>query len=106
VPQEQARNNKGFDICSLTLDGHAVFIKVKGRIAGADDFTVTRNEVLYGKNADRYRLALVSVSHDGPEHDQVRYLTDLFGGLMLDEFAVDSIRFNWDEMWSRGTDPT
>jgi hypothetical protein len=48
-------------------------LAVKGR-AGAEDFSVTRSEVLYGKNADRYRLALVSVSPDGPEHDEVRLL--------------------------------
>ena len=36
-------------------------IEVKARIAGAEDFFVTHNEVLTGKNAaPRYRLALVS----------------------------------------------
>jgi hypothetical protein len=80
-------------------------LAVKGRLAGAEDFSVTGSEVLYGKNADRYRLALVSVSPDGPEHDEVCYLIDPFRGVSFDDFAVDSVRFNWHEMWSRGRDP-
>lgn len=104
-PVELPRNNKGFDICSFTPDGHYLFIEVKGRLAGAEDFSVTRSEVLYGKNADRYRLALVSVSPDGPEHDQVRYLIDPFRGVHFDDFAINAVRFNWHEMWSRGGDP-
>jgi hypothetical protein len=105
IAAELERNNKGFDICSFTPDGHYLFIEVKGRLVGAEDFSVTRSEVLYGKNADRYRLALVSVSPDGPGHDQVRYLTDPFRGINFDDFAINSARFNWHEMWSRGGEP-
>ena len=104
IATELPRNNKGFDICSNSHEG-LIFIEVKGRIAGGEDFQVTRNEVLCGKTADRYRLALVSVSPDGPEHDQVRYLTDPFRGITFDDFAVSAVRFTWHEMWSRGDDP-
>ena len=104
-PEVLPRNNRGFDIRSRTPDGHYVFIEVKGRMSGADVFTVTRSEVLLGKNADRYRLALVSVSPDGPEHDEVRYVVEPFRGVSLSDFAVTAVSFNWHEMWARGGEP-
>ena len=104
-PEEMPHNNPGFDVRSLTADGHWVFVEVKGRIAGSEDFTVTRNEVLYGKNADRYRLALVSVSPEGPTSDEVRYLTDPFRGFDFGDFAADGVRGDWNQMWSRGKPP-
>jgi hypothetical protein len=105
APEEMEHNNKGFDIRSLSPDGHYVFIEVKGRILGAEDFTVSRNQVLYGKNADRYRLALVSVHPEGPEHDQVRYLVEPFRGVEFGAFAADGIRGNWHDMWNKGVPP-
>jgi superfamily II DNA or RNA helicase len=104
-PQEMAHTNPGFDVRSLTPDGHWVFVEVKGRIRGAEDFSVTRNEVLYGKNADRYRLALVSVSPDGPAYDEVRYLIDPFKGFDFGDFAADGVRGDWTAMWTRGESP-
>jgi superfamily II DNA or RNA helicase len=104
-PTEMPHNNKGYDIRSLTPDGHLVFIEVKGRILGAEDFTVTRNEVLYGRNADRYRLAMVSVHPDGPGKDDVRYVINPFDGFAFGAFAADGVRGNWGEMWSRGGTP-
>ena len=69
-PVEQAFNNPGFDILSAPDEGDPIRIEVKGRIAGAKDFFVTHNEVIVGLNsAPRYRLALVRVSPDGPDHD-------------------------------------
>jgi superfamily II DNA or RNA helicase len=105
-PEEMPHNNPGFDIRSLTDDGHLVFIEVKGRIAGAEDFSITRNEVLYGKNADRYRLALVCVSPDGVQADEVRYLLDPFKDFSFGEFAADAVRGDWSQMWSRGRAPS
>lgn len=104
-PTEMPHNNKGYDIRSLTADGHYVFIEVKGRILGADDFTVTRNEVLYGKNAERYRLALVSVHPDGPGQDDVRYVLDPFQGFEFGNFGADAVRGNWHDMWNKGRSP-
>ncbi|GGM39984.1 helicase-related protein [Dactylosporangium sucinum] len=104
-PFEMPHNNKGFDIRSLTPDGHFVFIEIKGRILGADDFTVTRNEVLYGKNAERYRLALVSVHPDGPDKDEIRYVLNPFQGFDFGTFAADGVRGNWRDMWDKGEPP-
>jgi superfamily II DNA or RNA helicase len=104
-PQVMPHNNPGFDIRSRTPDGHWVFIEVKGRIVGAKDFQVTRTEVLTGKNAERYRLALVAVHPDGPEHDEVQYLTDPFGGVEFGDLKVTSITPSWRESWERGGPP-
>jgi hypothetical protein len=106
LPEEMPHNNPGYDIRSRTHDGHWVFLEVKGRIRGAEDFVVTRNEVLYGKNADRYRLVLVSVSPDGPEHDDLRYLTDPFSGFDFGDFAADGVRGDWAKEWAKGGPPS
>ena len=69
-----AHNHPGYDIRSVEPDKTVVRIEVKGRIAGADDFVITRNEVLTAKNlGGDYRLALVEVSPDGPDDDQIRF---------------------------------
>ena len=100
-----SHTNPGFDIRSLTPDGHWVFIEVKGRIRGAEDFTISRNEVLFGKNADRYRLAIVSVDPDGAAGDELRHILDPFKGFEFGDFAADSVRGSWDEMWTEGPNP-
>lgn len=106
-PEEMPPNNKGFDLRSWTADGEGLLhLEVKGRIAGAQDFTITRNEVLHAKNVgDKYRLALVSVSPDGPEHDDVRYLTQPFRETSTDDFNVTKFVFHWKRMWEQGVHP-
>ena len=79
VPEEMPRNNPGFDVRSTDSEGRTYFIEVKGRIAGADTFQVTANEVSFAHTqGDRHRLALVAISPDGPAGDEVRYVTDAF----------------------------
>jgi superfamily II DNA or RNA helicase len=106
-PQEMPHNNPGYDIQSRTDDGHLVFIEVKGRAAGADEFWVTKTEALTGKNAaTRFRLALVTVHPDGPERDAVRYIIDPFVNIDFGDFAATGIIGDWDKEWARGGDPT
>src|ERR1017187_644669 len=58
VPREMPHNNPGYDIESRRPDGHLIFIEVKGRAEGAEEFWVTRTEALHGKNsATGFRLA-------------------------------------------------
>ncbi len=106
-PAEQARNNPGFDILSDPGDGSdPIRIEVKGRITGAKDFYITHNEVVVGLNsAPRHRLALVSVSDDGPQHDQVRYLADAFAGFDAGDFNASGHYGDWDKTWQRGQEP-
>ena len=67
TPIEQAFNNPGFDVLSQRDGEDPIRIEVKARIAGAEDFFVTHNEVLTALNsAPRYRLALVRVDPRGP----------------------------------------
>jgi len=35
----------------------------------------------------------------------VRYLVEPFGQMAFDDFAVESVRLDWTEMWSRGGVP-
>lgn len=105
-PVEQARNNKGFDILSTDASGDTYRVEVKARIKGADDFFVTHNEVMTGKNAaPRYRLALVSVDPRGAEHDEVRYLSDPFANTTLGSFDATGIRGDWAKEWAKGKAP-
>ncbi len=106
TPVEMPHNNTGYDIHSTTADGESVFIEVKGRVAGAEDVTVTLNEVLLGKNVPAaHRLALVEVSADGPEHDQLRYLSEHFRNISLGDLAATDVRLNWSKTWAKGTAP-
>lgn len=106
VPVEQAFNNKGFDILSTASNGDTYRIEVKARIEGAEDFFVTHNEVIMGKNsAPRYRLALVRVDTRGAEFDEVRYLGNPFATTDLGDFDATGVRGNWDKMWAKGTSP-
>ncbi|WP_347350528.1 helicase-related protein [Intrasporangium sp.] len=105
-PQELAHNHPGYDIRSSAPDGSVFKIEVKGRFEGADDFTITRNEVLTAKNlGGDYRLALVEVSPDGPEHDRIRYLTRPFDDSMGVDFKTDKFVQNWAKTWAAGGEP-
>jgi superfamily II DNA or RNA helicase len=106
IPEEMAHNNPGYDVRSRTVDDRWVFIEVKGRTAGADDFHVTRTEVLTGKNSGTsFRLALVSVHPDGPEHDEVRYIVDPFKNVDFGSFDATELGGDWAKTWRRGGSP-
>ena len=105
-PEEQAFNNPGFDILSSVDGSDPIRIEVKGRIEGADDFFVTYNEILYGKNAaPRYRLALVRVDQRGKNHDEVRYLRDPFASIEINGLLATGVRFDWGKAWAQGKPP-
>jgi hypothetical protein len=104
-PTEMPRNNKGFDIKSRPADGgDLLFIEVKGRVAGADIFTITKSEILTSLNKpDDFILALVSVGADSAT--DVRYLRRPFKGAQEVYFDMTSANYDWDEMFARGTAP-
>jgi superfamily II DNA or RNA helicase len=105
VASEMAHNHPGYDISSVGTDGHLIFIEVKGRVAGAETVTVTRNEVLTGLNApERYVLALVEVGLNGT--DTVRYLRQPFRGTDDTYFEMTSVNFTWRTMWDRAGEPS
>jgi superfamily II DNA or RNA helicase len=105
-PEPMAHNNPGYDIRSRTPDGHWLYLEVKGRIAGAKDFVVTRNEVMLARNTGpRHRLAMVEVSPNGAAFDQVRYVLVGFEGIVLNDFAATAVVLKWNDFWARGEDP-
>jgi SNF2 family DNA or RNA helicase len=106
VPEEQARNNKGFDIISRGADsGHAIFIEVKGRIEGSDTFLVTTSELSFGQTQGvNHILALVRVSSKSAEYDEVRYVSDPFANLQV-SMGDASRNLYWDHYWNLGEDP-
>ena len=99
---EMAHNHPGYDIRSTRPDRQVNFIEVKGRIAGADTFIVTQNELRFAANIpDAYLLALVEVSPDGPAGDQVRYLARPYGGEVRLPFDTTSTTLDWAAYWQR-----
>jgi hypothetical protein len=109
---ELERNHPGYDVRSIRrgADGwpsDVRHLEVKGRIAGAPTVTVSRNEILTSMNEpDRFILALVEVSPDGPDHDTVRYLRRPFDGRSDDfVFEVTSVNFTWSALWARAGAP-
>jgi hypothetical protein len=104
-PYEMPPNNRGFDIRSITRSGEIVYLEVKGRIEGADTFTITASEISFAQTQGAsHRLALVSVSPEGSHQDAVRYLTDAFASLQLGE-STASMNERWDNYWSVGEAP-
>ncbi|MCD8117861.1 MAG: SNF2-related protein [Oscillospiraceae bacterium] len=66
IPRDVSRDNCGYDIESQIPNTHELrFIEVKGRAAGAETVTVTKNEILVARNTEesggQYILALVEV---------------------------------------------
>jgi len=105
-PTEMPHHNPGYDIRSLTADGRLLFVEVKGRIAGAETVSVSRQQVLHGLTApDDFVLALVSVSPDGPDHDVIRYARRPFEGMGIG-FAQCRAVFDWAPLWASGHAPS
>lgn len=106
IPVEQAFNNPGFDVLSVRDGEDPIRIEVKARIAGAEDFFVTHNEVLTALNsAPRYRLALVRVDPSGSDHDVVRYLENPFARFDAGDFDATGHRGKWEATWARAREP-
>ncbi|MFD6968319.1 helicase-related protein [Streptomyces sp. NPDC059949] len=106
IPEEMAHNNPGYDIRSLTPDGHLVHIEVKGRRMGAEEFYISRNEILVAKNrGDQHRLALVSVHPDGSGYDEVRYLRNAFADTEFGDLKAEGLLLSWQDAWSKGGAP-
>ncbi|GAA0739586.1 DUF3883 domain-containing protein [Dactylosporangium roseum] len=106
-PHEEAFGNPGYDVVSVPTDGGpSIRIEVKTRFEGADDFYVTHNEILTGKNAaPHYRLALVTVSRTRSGYGEVRYLAEPFIGIDSADLTASGVRIGWRKAWSAGSAP-
>jgi Domain of unknown function (DUF3883) len=82
------------------------FIEVKGRVAGADTVTVTKNEILYSLNKpDDFILAMVAFGADGSH--EVRYLRRPFHekGVTTD-FAGATVNFPFAQLLAEAASPS
>ena len=102
-PHDVSQQNLGYDIESLDpRTGRLRFIEVKGRRAGAETVTVTRNEILTAINAPKqYILAVVQVDGGQPRHS--RYVRKPFG--KEPDFGVTSVNYKLDDLLARSYAP-
>lgn len=102
-PKDVSAQNVGYDIESHDPDAKMIrFIEVKGRRAGADTVTLTRNEILTALNApERYILALVEV--EGSSARPPRYVHQPFA--KEPDFNVTSVNYDLDELLKHSTTP-
>lgn len=125
-PRDVSLDKCGYDIESrIPGTGKLRFIEVKGRIAGADTVTVTKNEILTALNKpEDFILALVQVpdlqiltqkdAFDSPARQEihkiqgnncvVRYLKCPFE--KEPDFAVTSVNYDWQGLWKRCREPS
>ena len=92
----------GYDVESFDpRTGRLRFIEVKGRRAGAEAVTVSRNEILCGINVpEQFILALVQV--EAGLARQPRYVRRPFS--KEPDFGVTSVNYNLKELLSRSED--
>ena len=103
-PVDREFDRLGYDIESrVPGTGKLRFIEVKGRVTGARDITVTRNEILCSLNKpDDYILAIVEFL-DEAEH-RVRYLRRPFR--REPDFGVTSVNYDFADLLARAEDPS
>ena len=122
-PRDVSADKCGYDIESrIPGSGRLRFIEVKGRIAGADTVTVTKNEILTALNKpDDFILAMVQVpkSEEFSEGDAWKVKASRGTYKVRDndcvvlyvqrpfhkepDFGVTSVNYNWKDLWQRGT---
>jgi superfamily II DNA or RNA helicase len=91
-PIDREAEKLGYDIESRDPQtGKLRFLEVKGRIAGAETITVTKNEILYSLNKpDEYILAIVEFLPDGGR--RVHYVVRPFH--REPDFGVTSVNYD------------
>jgi superfamily II DNA or RNA helicase len=105
-PVDRELEKLGYDIESRVVDGpdkgRLRFIEVKGRVAGADTITVTKNEILTSLNKpDDFILAMVEFLDD--TNHRVHYLRQPFQ--REPDFGVTSVNYNFEELIRRSGRP-
>jgi len=62
--------------------------------------------VLTAKNLeDNYRLALVRVSQNGAENDEIRYVIRPFDLVGTEDFSITRFTVDWKSRWIAGGAP-
>ena len=99
VPRDVSTEKCGYDIESqVPSSGKLRFIEVKGRVAGADTVTLTKNEILTALNKpEEFILAIVEV--DGELIGPPRYIIRPF--TREPDFGVTSVNYALRELLKR-----
>lgn len=102
-PRDVSQHKLGYDIESRDpATGHLRFIEVKGRRAGANAVTVTRNEILKALNApEQFILALVEV--EGAQPKPPRYVRAPFA--REPDASAASVNYDLSALLGRAEDP-
>jgi SNF2 family DNA or RNA helicase len=103
-PTDRESERLGYDIESrVNGTGRLRFLEVKGRVAGADTITVTKNEILYSLNKpDDFILAIVEFREDGSH--RAHYLRRPFH--REPDFGVTSVNYDFAELLARAGNPS
>ena len=98
-PRDVSAEDRGYDIESFDpRTGLLRFIEVKGRRAGAETVTVTRNEILTGFNSpEQFILALVEVENN--QAGRCAYVRKPFA--KEPDFGVTSVNYNLNQLLER-----
>ena len=102
-PMDRETEKLGYDIESrIPGTGRLRFIEVKGRAAGAQTITVTKNEILYSLNKpEDFILAIVEFL--GGDSHRVHYLRQPFR--QEPDFGVTSVNYDFAELLARAEAP-
>lgn len=102
-PVDREYEKLGYDIESrIPGTGKLRFIEVKGRVAGADTVTVTRNEILYSLNKPE-DFILAIVEFNGDDSYCVHHLRQPFQ--REPDFGVTSVNYDMAELLARAEEP-
>ena len=103
-PTDREADKVGYDIESkVPGEGKLRFIEVKGRAAGSDTVTVTRNEILYSLNKpEDFILAMVEFLPEGQY--RTRYLREPFRS--EPDFGVTSVNYDFAQLLARSEEPS
>ncbi|MFY9942156.1 MAG: DUF3883 domain-containing protein, partial [Desulfobacterales bacterium] len=103
-PVDRETEKLGYDIESrVPGTGRLRFIEVKGRAAGAEIVTVTKNEILYSLNKpDDFILAVVAFMDNG--NHRVHYIRQPFQ--REPDFGVTSVNYSLGELLERAQAPS
>ena len=103
-PTDREFDKLGYDIESrVPNSGRMRFIEVKGRDAGAETVTVTRNEILYSLNKpEDFILAIVEFL--GDDGHRVRYVRQPFR--REPDFDVTSVNYDLDKLLAGAEEPS
>ena len=103
-PTDREFEKRGYDIESrVPGTGRLRFIEVKGRVSGAANILVTRNEILYSLNKpEDYILAIVEFL--GDDDHRVHYVRKPFQ--REPDFGATSVNYDFAELLARADEPS